>query len=620
MSNIIVAATAAAVAGASLWGWGWAVRRCARALPLPHALTIAVGLAAVLSLGGVLNVAKLVHPAALDAIVVVGLVLMATGWLTSAKPRLSLPTRVDLLAGIPVLVAGWFLATYLMPQMAFNIHDDLEKYFAYPVKMLATGTLTANPLASMGAETLGGQSFLHAFVAARFPLAYLGAVDSFFCLLLCVALAGYAIKPGPWALGALTAELAVLAINPQLVNISSLFSGTALMMAAVFLTGLPAAPGREEPSAAILGLLYAGLLTLKTTLVIFVGFHFLAVIAVGLWLGYRRVEWALRVVVWAILFTGPWLILNSPLYLAPARSTTPVLPGDAPAPLRLFSQEPLAYGATQLHYTGLALAGLLLAAFVLFATRRGWFRPSSPVTAVAAAGLATSLVYIVLVAGFGQLFFESGAATRYTCPVLIAVIPAILRLLEPLAENRRFRFLPLGAAGFGLAVIGAFLPSAVARITQIAQCGVPLAYFYRFPPKAKEENLDYNREVLSGALRSKLATIQALVPAGEPLGVWVMAPFWLDFKRNPILHTDPAGLTMRWAQMPADVNYFLLEYNGYAVRPDEQYITQMGAADLTDRILAGRTLAFLGDLRWRAGKSVISYNDGRYVLMRFDQR
>jgi len=345
------------------------------------------------------------------------------------------------------------------------------------------------------------------------------------------------------------------------------------------------------------------------------------VVAVGLWLRQVRLRWALCVMGWSVVFVAPWVLLYVPLYLAPSVAGAAVPPAATSETLGLFSPEPLVYGATMLHYTSLALAGVLFAAFMLYATRRGWLRASLPLLAATAAGLACFLTYVVLVVGCGLFLFEPGAAVRYTCPVMIAVIPAMLQLVVPLAETGRFRHLPAMAACAGLAIAGAFLPSAVNRIAQLRHYGTPLAYFERNNNlQERADFIAYNRHALGGPLEAKIASIQTLVPAGEPLGVWIMTPFWLDFRRNPVLATEPAGLSMRWAQLPPGLNYFLLEYNGYAVRSEAHYRERLMVPGLGDRVLASRNLAFHRELSARAKQSKILYNDGSYILMQFAPR
>jgi hypothetical protein len=370
-----------------------------------------------------------------------------------------------------------------------------------------------------------------------------------------------------------------------------------------------------------LALLYAGVIALKTTLCLFVGFHLLIFLALGMGSGFRRLRWALKVAGGTAVFLAPWILLHFQLYMAPTLPAPPALLSSIHRPLGLFSTSILGYGATQLHYTGLAVAALLAAGVVILAKRRGWVRPSLDSAAIAAAGLTAGLVYFTMTIGFGPLVSGVISATRYTCPVLIATLPAMMRLGEGLRGDRKARFFRPGAACLGFVVAAAFLPSAVARVKELERDHTTLAFLGpNSNLQRREAYIDYNREVFSGSVQATLQKIQALVPAGEPLGAWVMAPFWLDFKRNAIFNADPAGLGMRWAQWPPVAHYFLLEYRGYAVRSLSNYRVQLTSEGLDDRIYAYRALAFLDDLGNRGKTADVLYNDGSYVLMRWNAR
>jgi hypothetical protein len=217
----------------------------------------------------------------------------------------------------------------------------------------------------------------------------------------------------------------------------------------------------------------------------------------------------------------------------------------------------------------------------------------------------------------GPLMFGRFGATRYACPVLIGAVPTMIRLLESRETKRPF-VLHLGLAGFALAVGGLFWPSTVQRLHQWWRDRTPLAFFTFLQPTGRQDLITHTRYVLGGDVRANLAGIQWLVPAGEPLGAWVNAPFLLDFHRNPVLNADPAGLSMRWANWPAGMRYFLLEYQGFAIRPDAEYRALLDSPVQVDRLSATCARAFLNELHRRAESATIIYNDGAYLLMRTD--
>jgi hypothetical protein len=466
----------------------------------------------------------------------------------------------------------------------------------------------------LGAETLGAQAFLQAFVVAHFPIAYIGTVDGLFCLVLCLALAAFGLSPGRWGVGATAAAICAWLIDPQLVNISAVFSGAALIAAAVLMSARVAVLENTFRSGLLLGLVYAGLIALKTTFAVFVGVHLLSLLAAGWWFGDRR--WT--AVLWAaggtVVCLAPWLLLHLPLYLTPVPPPA-IMPSRAAEGLALFSRQLSGYGVAQLPYTLLATAVLFAAFFFVIASRRGWVSHPSPLAAICAAGFATGLTYFVVLVVGSPLLFGRVASTRYVCPVFIGALPAMMRLVES-RDPKRPLMIWLGLAGFAVAVGVLFWPSTVERPRQWWRDRTPLAFFALAEPAARHDYIAYNRHVLDGYARANLELIQGFVPAGEPLGAWVSTPFLLDFRRNPVLHADPAGLSMRWARWPTGVRYFLLEYRGFAIRSDADYREMWDSPGRAEQLVAVRALAFLDELHRQAASAKIVYNDGAYLLMR----
>ena len=135
------------------------------------------GLAAIILLGGLLNLARLAYPAALDAIAAIGLLLAIYEWLRGDL-RASLAALwprqrgerpyVLIWYAIVVAVMAFTIATDLVPQL-YNLADDFQKYFAHAMRMVETGTLIGSPLNALGSETLGAQAFLQSFELAFLP-------------------------------------------------------------------------------------------------------------------------------------------------------------------------------------------------------------------------------------------------------------------------------------------------------------------------------------------------------------------------------------------------------------------------------------------------------------------
>lgn len=527
-----VALALVVVAGAAfmLYGWGWAARRLFRASEASWPVTIASGMAALVFLGGVLNLARLARPWALGCIAIAGL---AIGISRIRRPEMSVLSRVL----IPAMVLIFVILTQVPPR-AYNFHDDFQKYFAHPVRMLETGTVFGSPLNDIGLDTLGGQAFLDGFSVAFFPIQYINGVDAALALFLCMMLA--------CEFKSILATLSVFVINPQYVNISALYTGSFLMMGAVM-----------EESPAILGLFYAALIALKSTFVLFVAVH---------WLVRRN----LRSVAFTALFLAPWILLHAPHYVQFLHAAAPIADhGVCPLEsFNIFSIAPLDYGGTPLAYTGLMISVAICGA-ILWKTKH----------ATAAACLAMLAAYLIMVYVTGPRNAGYDQAIRYFAPFAVAIAPVAFGAAS--ASNRW-----LVTALAAVCLLG-FAPSLLTRVEQSIHSGSELAFTWLAPTP---EYLEYNREVLSGDVRQRVAAAQAKIPAGEEAVVWINTPFFLDYARNPLADVEPgAGLIAPWSKIPRNARYFIWEYNGYANMDEADYVD--AAADGPDymrRVSAAR--------------------------------
>ena len=449
----------------ALGGWGWIAKRVAGAPETSFFVTVALGMATLLCLGGVLNLARLAFRPAFDIFVLSG--LLAAGiagvgaWRESGR-ELFRWSWTQTIAALALVVAGWFVARYLTPVGAFNVHDDFERYFSYPVRMLETGTVGGNRLGYMGADTLGGQAFLQAFVVRYFPIDYIGSLDTGFGLLLCLGLAAQTTLLRRSATLVVAAQLSLVAIDPQIVNVSSLFTTSALVMAASLLGRHAFTPEKKFAPRALLGLVYAGLIALRTTNVIFVAAHFATLALVNALAGRRNEAWLrpwAATAGWTALFLLPWIATHIGLYWSALRATISVPSSTVVVePLNLFSTAIPFYGVAQIYFTLVALGALLLAAWWLFALKKSWL-PTSPETlaGIATAG-AAALSYFLLVAVLAPLIFGREASTRYCCPILIGAIPATILLLGGAESRSLTRHQWVAVALFGVGIFALFLP------------------------------------------------------------------------------------------------------------------------------------------------------------------
>lgn len=297
--RILLGALILIVAAFILWGVGSAMRRLARAPRGRWSVSIGSGLATLVFAGGILNLAHIAYRPVIWLVVLGAVAVSINEARRSAfSPMEAIPTgaaaRFELaLATLVIAGAVLFTIATQLPPREFNYHDDLQKYFAHPVRMLETGTLRGSPLSALGSETLGAQAFLHGLVLSFAPLPYTNGVDAVFGLFVLLLIAAAAAwRRYRWFPGAAQGALLVALINPLYANVSGLYTAALLIAAAVLMV----ADEREESSPILLGLLYAVMVAIKPTYAVFAVCHAtLSAIALGsqkstgnlYWLGPR---------------------------------------------------------------------------------------------------------------------------------------------------------------------------------------------------------------------------------------------------------------------------------------------------------------------------------------------
>lgn len=630
MARVALALAVTAAYVASVAGWGRAVLRASRVSGVPWGLAAVLGLAAWICLGGLLNLLGIALAPVLDGLVVLGWALLAVDAWRSRGTRSHRPGAMTLAWLVPTLAVASFVAATQVPPEAYNFHDDFITYFVQPARMLATGSVFGSPVSSIGRASLGAQPFLLGFAVAHLPIACVNAVDALFCLVLCpVALGSHAASRRLGAGPTLLAMALLVAINPQYVNVTSLYSGAAIVVALVLLGAYVdpfEATGRGRLRAALpFALLYAALAALKHTLVFFVALHFLGWTAAAMSRRSPRevVRSAAVIVAASALALAPWLGIYAPHYRHAAmdrsggvlRFATPEIPNP-------FDLAPLPYGATFLAYT---LVILLVAAMGVWAILRSRARPgerSSASVALVGGCAATVATYVAfLLVVIRMLGVEHGL--RYFCPIAIGAAPALVllgwevlgaagvRATEVAIERDGRPPRARAALAAGIAVcVALFVPSLAARLDEAASSGSILA-FDRAATSAPY--LAYNREVLDDGDRPR--AIQARIPVGEPFLAWTVTPFQLDFRRNRVLEADLVGLANPWGPLP-DVEYVMWDYAGFAVRSARACQAMTTSGNAADESAGHGCLEWLRRMNAAARRAEILYDDGRTVLLR----
>lgn len=573
-----------AVATLMLFGWGWVFQRLLGQQPGTFPQTVAVGMAVVVFVGGLLNLIRLAYPSALAAVAGIGVLLAVLALREGVSIELTSP-----ILAIPIAVIMIFTIATQLPPRIYNFHDDYQKYFAYPVRMVETGTVFGSTLSAMGLQTLGAQSFLDGFIVGFFPIRYVNGVDAIFGLFLCLLLAAQVTTN---RLMSLVCVLSVVFINPQYVNISTLFCGSALITAIL---------AAEAPAG--VGLLYAALIAMKPIFAVLVAIHFIAIplLAAG---GMRAgLRWALRTALATALFLSPWALVHAPNYLAVLRThpaaLTPV-PGDIDTDkLNLFSFEPLAYGSTAANYTALVIA-IAVCGLICWKVAP----PAHAAVACCLTGVATFLVFVYLL---GPMHYGYEHGLRYFVPVAIGLAPAVFGWTA-LAMRKRV-WIPLTIAILPVAAFGSSLLTRVATALS-THSAASYSWLANDP-----DYLAYNEYVLSGPEREDVKGLQDRVPAGKSILAWINTPFYLDYRRNRIIDIDTAGIGVPWAAVPP-AQYLIWDYAGFATPDQEDFegrALSAGAGERKDSLL---TLDFIRRLNGMVQQGEVLYDDGEVKVVR----
>lgn len=610
----------------SLAGWGVFCGRIFGYKAPSLAMSSVIGLATVIFAGGLLNLLHVAHGLVLDLVLVVGAILFAILYRSQLKFWHSAEvTGYTLFVWLTAAGLWGGAAVSQLSPTAFNFHDDFEKYFTFPVRMLLTGTLAGNPLNALGSETLGGLAFLHGMVLNHFPITYINGVDALFGLLLCLLLPCGALPARPSFLPAVLCGMAVVfTINPQIINISASYTVCALLMAAMLLfCNVATDDATEAPPPAILyGLLLAALIALKTILLLYAAIVFVtfSVVIVLVARDVRgRVLWLARTAGATVLFLAPWIALYLPNYLHSGSLDTiqPVPPGTGELyiePFSFFSMDPLYYGSSYLLYSLVVLFTLALSVIVFAVYRRRYGVMTFQGIALLAGGTAIVISYIVLLALGPQLngYFHS---LRYAIPLLTAGLPVLGNVAISVAApimNKWQRACVIVVIAVEVVVVGLFAANAVKRFQQGLDSGNVLAFSAL---ASSSDYLAYNKEVLYGDRHAYIRKIQKVIPPGKPFLAWITTPYHFDYQRNTIYDAEHAGIGTPWAILPK-VDYYVVESDGYAVVPQSTLYEDLRYPGTRERYVSRRCLSLMDTLAGLQSVAEELYNDGRIAVFR----
>jgi hypothetical protein len=589
---------------------------------LPELLP-ALGLSAFVTIGGVLNLMRLALPIPVWLLLVIGfLAFVRAGWRRRTQP-VAIDSGTISLCLLALALAAFTAATQLIPA-SYNWNDDLQSYFTHPVRMIETGTIYGSPLSSVGAVSLGGMAFVQCSALICLPLKAVNGSDAVLGLVMClIPLVGFgARRPKVRPVVAL-AILGVLVIDPFYVNVSALYVGSALMIAALFLAnpGLGAGDSFTSANPLATGVIYGALVALKPTFLLFVVLHAVVVLACSA-LSQRSLKAALTRTVsalaWGFAFLAPWILVHLHHYLsasAPAAHREIVHQA-----IELTGTLPLANGFTGLGAYTLLVAVLAVIALAVVALGPANWK-SAPGLGPISAALVVAIAYPVMLFVFPRAVGYADAdpdAVRYFIPIALGVFPVALCLASEAVVEGRSRFSSRERVGLclflGVLGLAGFNSSAAIRLRNAARYHTLLPYPAAHDPvlaKAMEHALAPEKE-------AQVRELQDKIPAGASVVAWIYTPYFLDYSRNRIFDAELAGISNRWATVPA-ADYYLWEYRGSAdlAARVQRIIDNLPAMD-------GFRIAPLREFQKRLSREEASgtviFRDSEYVLVSAGKR
>lgn len=609
----LIAITTILVFLAASYGWGYAAMRMAAHNEVNYICFLSVvGVACLIFLGGILNLAGIAYPATMYALLLLGLIYFMLSFIARFKmlPQLIRPSLSDdsartislfdrLLPQSLVAITVLFFALTLLPSNIFNLGDDFQTYIPRPVRMLQTGTLAGDPYEVLGLDSLGAQAFLQGFFLLKLSVEYLPGFDTVFGLGLAGSLLiATARKFNLSWVYAVSAILTFIVINPQSVNVSALYSGTFIILGLLLTSFLLSEKLNEYgiakslSMAALAGIFISALIALKTTLIFFAAIYYL-IFCMGLFAIAQNKRRALLLSatmgVTATIAILPWLLLHLPNYLAALNifHTTPEtnasgfsLPKSNVS--ELFSTHDLFYGGSMLGYGTIILVLTVLGVFsIFFISRNRNHSQQLGHYLVSASGCAAAIATYFL----NGLFFAPEVAIRYSCPVLIGTLPfvllassATLSHASPQPGSLAQTPLKMAVLAGSALVFALFISNFFDRIERAYNKRTTISY------PISDANIQYNQYVLSEEARQTIRTIQYQTSPGSKILAWITMPLHLDFARNKIQTVMDPGLLNPWLGMPLNGNtgdmvqylkkqgirYILWQYQGNGMRnPDE---------------------------------------------------
>jgi hypothetical protein len=414
---------------------------------------------------------------------------------------------------------------------SFNTFDDFQAYIVYPLKMLDTGSMGADPFSPRRTPThaLGGGAFLQTFVLAALPLENLRLLDVGLGTLLVIGLLwSYMGRMGLTAFAAAAVILVFLAIPPPLINVTAVLIPLALFLSLFLIFEDSELHMPRLSRAALIGLHVAAICVLKTSLTPaalgFVGVRW----ALALLHSSSKREAVLDGVMWFIaagIAILPWLLDSY-------RWTGTLLPEG----LAAYGADPSRVAAFQAvtgwrffieHLKELPLLPytyLVMLVVVLLVVRPKPKVSDAFWSLLAGAAIGTAGVVVAVAGAVNDTYrfmyaFAMGA-------LLVALIQAIAALTGSGATGRTKR----------LALLGVSVATVVLVLSTAREAREMYSYNLLTVRRALR-----GEQLIAESVTAKYRNLQNTLPQKAVLLEHMDYPFLFDFRRNRILIDDQPG-------------------------------------------------------------------------------
>ncbi len=569
----------------SFIGWGGALAKLLRQRQVDAGTKAALGVAAAVAFGGVLNIFHAIVPTGIYAFIVLGLILFLGFLVWDGKKSVLAVTqgfgllRKDKLFAFALLaVFSLFLIKYCQSvsptHYSYNGQDDFQGYFALVGKTAQTGNFGIDPFSERRVvNSLGGQIFLDIFVLFPFSWNNLALIDQgvgliIFLLVLIGWLKESTIsrRVGAWLV------FTCLLVGASTVNITSVVLAMAIILSLIrVLFFWENHSGYSEIGRTIsIGLLAFVIITLKSSLI-----PFTVILVTAYYFNLaRQSSNSGKVIKQAAIAGALALVLLLPFMFSMLASSGTLLYPILGKGFHGSAYPGYLNGYQDLNPTTILTLGFQLINYLFFVLAFGLFysftsRPPK------ARHNRLKLILGVTVAAVAIASFSTGGygVYRYTFAFLFSAIIAVLIELLKHGDSYTSIFPEIKMKTFAYVLVGILM-------------GAALGEFFgrvKFTITAVADSLHNTPSVSAEELQVTKA-LQESVPAGAILGERLEKPFLLNFNRNQVYIFDYPGSASLPPGMPAfkgpealsdylvshSVRYFAYAYANQSAFPKEE--------------------------------------------------